>query len=81
MISYFDIFTELICRLDLDPSSYFGFILLDLFVSNTPLDGPKLSPFSNLGLIQFSPEEITSSDLKSMNQKMKISYYSLKRTI
>ena len=41
MISYFDVFTELICRLDLDPSSYFGLILLDLFVNNISLDGPK----------------------------------------
>ena len=50
-------------------------------IFENPLDGPKLSPFSNLGLIQFSPEEITSSDLKSMNQKMKISYYPLKRNV
>ena len=32
-----------------------------------------------MGLIQFSPEEITSSDLQSINQKMKISYFPLKR--
>ena len=48
-------------------------------IFENPLRGPELKPISHLGLIQFSPEEITSSDLQSINQKMKISYFPLKR--
>ena len=48
-------------------------------IFENPLRGPELKPISHLGLIQFSPEEITTSNLKSINQKMKISYFPLKR--
>ena len=38
-----------------------------------------LTPFSHMGLIQFTPGEIISSDLKSINQKMKMNYFPIKR--
>ena len=50
-------------------------------IFENPLRGPELKPISHLGLIQFSPEEITTSNLKSINQKMKISYFPLKRNV
>ena len=46
-------------------------------IFENPLDGPMLTPFSHMGLIQFTPGEIISSDLKSINQKMKMNYLSL----
>ena len=48
-------------------------------IFENPLDGPKLTPFSHMGLIQFTPAEIISSDLKSINQKMKMNFFPLKR--
>ena len=48
-------------------------------IFENPLDGPILTPFSHMGLIQFTPGEIISSDLKSINQKMKMNYFPLKR--
>ena len=50
-------------------------------IFENPLDGPNLSPFSHMGLIQFTPAEIISSDMKSITQKMKMNYFSLERNV
>tara|TARA_B100000579_G_scaffold398829_1_gene379343 strand:- start:1369 stop:2031 length:663 start_codon:yes stop_codon:yes gene_type:complete len=50
-------------------------------IFENPLDGPILTPFSHMGLIQFTPGEIISSDLKFINQKMKMNFFPLKRDI
>ena len=49
-------------------------------IFENPLDGPKLIPFSIRPLIQFTPAEIISSDLKSINQKMKMNFFRLRET-
>ena len=50
-------------------------------IFENPLDGPNLSPFSHMGLIQFTPAEIISSDMKSITQKMKMNYFPLERNV
>ena len=50
-------------------------------IFENPLDGPNLSPFSHMGLIQFTPAEIISSDMKSITQKMKMNYFPLDRNV
>jgi len=50
-------------------------------IFENPLDGPNLSPFSHMGLIQFTPAEIVSSDMKSITQKMKMNYFALERNV
>ena len=44
-------------------------------------DTPKLFPISDMGLIQFTPSDITDSTLETINQKMDMNYYSLKRDV
>ena len=48
-------------------------------IFENPKDGPVLTPFSHLGLIQFTPDEITGNDHSYLTQKMKINYYPLER--
>ena len=50
-------------------------------IFENPLDGPNLFPFSHMGLIQFTPAEIISSDMKSITQKMKMNYFPLERNV
>lgn len=50
-------------------------------IFENPLDGPNLHPFSHMGLIQFTPVEIISSDMKSITQKMKMNYFPLERNV
>lgn len=41
----------------------------------------KLFPISEMGLVQFTPSDITNSNLETINQKMDMNYYSLKRDV
>ena len=41
---------------------------------------PKLFPVSLMGLIQFTPKEITSNNINSISQNMKMQYFNLDRT-
>ena len=34
-----------------------------------------------MGLVQFTPADITNSNLETINQKMEMNYYSLKRDV
>tara|TARA_B100000029_G_scaffold436947_1_gene451809 strand:- start:457 stop:1182 length:726 start_codon:yes stop_codon:yes gene_type:complete len=48
-------------------------------LENPDNDTPKLCPISKIGLIQFTPEKITSHDNSSISQKMKMQYFEIDR--